>query len=358
MLKFNPIVFAVNKNYQIIIPVSGECFASLKVGGEEFFSHSNGMALQKSDVHKIDVPCDSLNQAGEYTVCLRPVTLRKGYGAETAEPFFKTYSFFAPPKDNLRAYNISDAHSLVCEPIAAAKAFGKIDVLILCGDIMHFCDKAEDFENVYKICSELTGGGIPVVSARGNHDMRGRMAERYADYMPAANGKIFYTFRVGSIWGVVLDCGEITADDNPAHGFTVCCDSFRREQTEFLKTVVANKEKEYAAEGVKTRLVVVHDPFFERHNPPYDVARDIFADWFEIIEPNINPDFWLCGHSHQCLVRRPPYSVLEFQIKTPLIMASTNGENFFRGGGFEFSDSGTYLTFVDNSGNAGEKIKI
>lgn len=358
MLKFNPTVFAVNKNYQIIIPVNAESFASVKVGNEEFFSHSNGMALPKSDVHKIDVPCDSLNQAGEYTVCLRPVTLRKGYGAETAEPFFKTYSFFAPPKDNLRAYNISDAHSLVCEPIAAAKAFGKIDVLILCGDIMHFCDKPEDFYNVYKICSELTGGNIPVVSARGNHDMRGRMAERYADYMPAADGKIFFTFTLGDLWGVVLDCGEITPDSNPDHGFTVCCDPFRREQTKFLKRIVENKNNEYAADGIKRRIIVVHDPFFERHTPPYDVSRDIFREWFDIIEPNIKPDFWLCGHSHLCEVRRPPYSVLEYPITTPLIMASTNGENFFRGGGFEFSADDIYLTFTNNSAEFSERIKI
>jgi len=357
MLKFNPAVFAVNKNYQIIVPASGESFCSVRIGESEYFSESNGMARLAS-VHKIDVPQVTLDEAGEYTVLLRPVIERKAYGAVTGEPKSYTYSFFQPPKSNMRIYNISDAHSQVLEPIAAAKAFGKIDLLILCGDIMHFCNSMDDFFNVYQICSEITGGNIPIVSTRGNHDMRGRMADRFAEFMPAADGKIFYTFSVGSLWGVVLDCGEITPDQNPDHGFTVCCDNFRREQTEFLKRVAEEAQNEYAAEHIKNRIVVVHDPFFEKHNPPYDVTRDIFRDWFDIIDANIKPDFWLCGHSHLCAVRRPPYSWDEFGIKTPLVMASTPGEGTFKGGGFELNDDGIYLTFNDNLGNFDEKIKI
>ncbi|MBQ8550885.1 MAG: metallophosphoesterase [Clostridia bacterium] len=357
MLKVNPTVFAVNKNYQIIVSAESESFCSVRVGEREFFSESNGMA-RLALVHKIDVPQSLLDSVGEYTVLIRPVTLRKGYGAETAEPMIYKYPFYAVPTGDIRAYNISDAHSLVNEPIAAAKAFGKIDLLILCGDVMNDCHTPESFENVYKICSAITCGSIPVVSARGNHDMRGRLADRFADYMPAADGKIFFTFTLGSLWGVVLDCGEITPDSNPEHGFTVCCDNFRREQTEFLKRIVENKETEYAAEGVKRKIVVVHDPFFEKHNPPYDVTRDIFREWFEVINPNIDPDFWLCGHSHLCEVRRPPYHIDEFGIKAPLVMASTNGKEFFRGGGFEFKDDGIYLTFTDNVGNRSDSIKI
>ncbi len=358
MLKTDPTVFAVNNVYQIIVPVEGMCFFSVKVGESEYFDASNGMMRCDTDVHRVEIPQEQLNAAGEYTVILRPVIARNTYGAETGEPISRTYVFRAPPQKDLRIYNISDAHSLVAEPIAAAKTFGEIDLLILCGDIMHVCDRPEDFMNVYKICSEITGGSIPVVSARGNHDMRGRCADRFAEYMPAANGKIFFTFRLGSLWGVVLDCGEITPDCNPEHGFTVCCDPFRREQTEFLKRVVDNSAAEYAAEGVKNRIVVVHDPFFERHNPPYDVARDIFKEWFTLINENMNPDLWLCGHSHRTEVRRPPYAVDEFGIKSPLVMASTPGKNFFCGGGFELGEGGIFLTFTDSSGEKSERIKI
>lgn len=358
MLRFNPTVFAVNDNYQIIIPVTRDSFAYIEIDDKRFFSHSNGVMRCESFIHKIDVPMSVLNGATAYTVCIRPVSERKGYGAETGEIRKYYFNFSKPPKDNIRIFNISDAHSLINEPIAAAKTYGQINALVLCGDIMHSCNSMEDFCNVYKICSEITGGNIPVVSARGNHDMRGKAAEKYQDYMPSADGKIYYTFRIGSIWGVVLDCGEITADSNPEHGFTICCDPFRHEQTDFLRRIVKDSENEYAADGVKNRIVVVHDPFFEKHNPPYDVARDIFRDWFDIIEKNIKPNFWLCGHSHRTEVRRPPYSVDEFGIKTPLVMASTPGDNFFCGGGFEFNDDGIFLTFADNMGKKEEPIKL
>ena len=188
MLKVNPTVFAVNKNYQIVIPVNEQSFAKIIVDGQEYYSESNGMARCSADIHKIDVPADKLNAAGEYKVCLRPVKERRWYGADTGEEKEYTFRFFAPPAENLRFYNISDAHSLVKEPIDAGRVFGKIDALFLCGDVMDNCDKVESFMNVYEICSALTGGSIPVVSARGNHDMRGRLADRFADYMPSAAG--------------------------------------------------------------------------------------------------------------------------------------------------------------------------
>lgn len=358
MLKTNPTVFAVNNVYQIIVPVENESFFWVRVGDKNFYDASNGIMRSATNIHKADIPQEALNEAGEYTVFLRPVLERKTYGVVTGDAISFTFPFKAPPAGNIRIYNISDAHGLVAEPIAAAKAFGKIDLLVLCGDIINDCNTNDCFMNIYKICSGITGGSIPVVSARGNHDMRGKYAEKFSECMPSANGKIYYTFNIGSLWGVVLDCGEITADSDPAHGFTVCCDPFRREQIEFLKGIVANKENEYAAKNIKNRIVVVHDPFFEKHIAPYDVARDIFKEWFEQINENINPDFWLCGHSHLTEVRFPGYAADEFGIKSPLVMASTPGNNFFVGGGIDLKDNGIFITFTDSNGKHFESIKI
>ena len=67
MLKTNPAVFAVNKNYQIIIPANCESFCSVLCGGREYFNHSAGI-MRLSRVHKVDIPMDVLNAAGEYEV--------------------------------------------------------------------------------------------------------------------------------------------------------------------------------------------------------------------------------------------------------------------------------------------------
>ncbi len=358
VLRFHPTVFAVNDEYQIIIPVTGASFARITVGGSEYIHHSNGMACLSSDIHRIHIPADKLNEAGEYKVCIRPVIERRSYGAMTENEREYTFRFYPPPIKSLRFYNISDAHSLVSQPIAAAKAYGRIDALILSGDVMNVCDCVEDFMHVYKICSEITGGSIPVVSARGNHDMRGRLADRFADYMPSADQNVYFTFRLGGLWGVVLDCGEITPDDNAAHGYTVCCDPFRRAQTAFLKQIVANAAKEYAALDVQWKVVVVHDPFFEKHAPPYDVSRDIYKEWCDIIKENIAPNFWISGHHHLTEIRRPPYNEDEFGINSPLVLASKVGKDYFCGGGFALSREKITVVFTDHNGNASETVEI
>lgn len=358
MMKTNPAVFIVNDTYEIIVPVDQETIFWVNVGGKDYFDALCGIMNIDKDIHKVYVPIEELNKAKKYTVFCREVLDRKPHKAITGETEEKTYEFTPVPEDDIKIYNISDAHSRVSEPIAAAKAFGKFDLLILNGDILDDCAAADSFMNVYTICSTLTGGNIPIVSARGNHDVRGKISHKYSEYMPSAKGDIFYTFRAGSIWGVVLDCGEITGDDDPAYNFTIRCNQFREAQSFFLKNVLKNAENEYEAEGVKTKIVVVHDPFFEKHTPPYDVSRDTLKEWFDIINPNIKPDLWLSGHSHKCEVRRPPYSADEFGINAPLLMASTPGDNYFKGGGIEISNNEITVTFTDSDGTVFDSIKL
>ena len=58
----------------------------------------------------------------------------------------------------------------------------------------HAADENE--RNYFDACCLLgavTGGRIPVVLARGNHDTCGRLAERFTDYFPANGKKTYYT---------------------------------------------------------------------------------------------------------------------------------------------------------------------
>ena len=34
------------------------------------------------------------------------------------------------------------------------------------------------------------------------------------------------TFRLGNLWGILLDCGEDKNDDRPEYGGTICCHAF------------------------------------------------------------------------------------------------------------------------------------
>jgi 3',5'-cyclic AMP phosphodiesterase CpdA len=150
----------------------------------------------------------------------------------------------------------------------------------------------------YKIASEITKGEYPCIVSRGNHDLRGYRAEELANYMPGDNGKSYYTFKVGCIWGILVDTGEDKDESLPVYGGTVCCHQFRLEQSEMIEKVIENADAEYGADDVKFKLVISHVPFTFKRKGDFDIEREIYSDWAKLIKNNIKPDLMLCGHTH------------------------------------------------------------
>ena len=356
MLKTAPAVFAVERNYQIMVTTVRPALFSVRVGGEEYFDESNGIMRSLCDIHRVTVPMAALDAAGEYTVCVRPLIERKPYFTETEPLWEQSFSFDPVPQDNVRVYHISDAHNRIDQPVAAAKAFGKIDLLVLNGDVIDHSGRPEKFNNVYEICAQLTGGSKPVVFSRGNHDMRGNYAEKFAEYTPNAGGNTYYTFRVGGLWGVVLDCGEDKADSHAEYGFTVSCGQFRRRQTAFLRQVIANKEREYAAEGVTRRLVISHVPFAARFGAPFNIEEDVYAEWARLLCEEVKPDLMLCGHVHQIGVWKKGGEKDVFGQPCDVIVGAIPEKERWVGCGLVLRANGTDVVFNDNNGDVLEKI--
>lgn len=63
------------------------------------------------------------------------------------------------------------------------------------------------------------------------------------------NGDSYYTFRLGKIWGMALDCGEDKMDKDPEYGSTICCHAFRQQETAFIRQVIADARTAYEAES-------------------------------------------------------------------------------------------------------------
>ncbi|MBO5845295.1 MAG: hypothetical protein J6Q77_01490, partial [Clostridia bacterium] len=131
-----PIVYAVGQEYQILVPVSSETIMWVQVGEERYCDDSNGVFRSNTTTHKMTVPMDVLDRAGGYTVCFRRVIERKPYFSKTGEIEQYTSVFRPIPRDGqINIYHIADAHNVVEAPVAAARCFGKPDLLILNGDI-------------------------------------------------------------------------------------------------------------------------------------------------------------------------------------------------------------------------------
>ena len=348
-----PVVYAVGKNYQILVPVNCETLMWVSVGDKCYYDDSNGILRSAVTTHKMTIPMEELDKEKKYTVCYRRIIERKPYFSETGEVEYYESEFRPVEKSPVNIYHIADAHNRVEQPVAAGRYFGNnLDLLVLNGDIPNHSGKIEYFTAIHQIASELTSGEIPTVFSRGNHDTRGIYAENIADHTPTDNGCSYYSFRLGHIWGLVLDCGEDKPDTNAEYGNTICCADFRRRETDYIKKIIANSNDEYLAEGVTNRIVIVHNPFTQTFNPPFDIEQETFGEWAKLLKDHIKPQFMLCGHVHKCYIS-PVGSERDHKGQPCVVITASRPqkEGPFGGGAITLDSDGCRVVFNDSDGN-------
>ncbi len=300
VLKFDPCVYMVERDYQIIFLTETMGIGWIEIDGERFTDEEGGI-LKYSKVHKIDVDGEKLNTARRYTVVFVEYAEKPSYRPMGVEKVRKEYAFKPLEGDKFRLMQFADTHNRIDCPLELYRSVGECDVILLNGDINNSSKSIDQFDTSFAIGGEASRGEIPMIHARGNHDTRGSDSQYLLDYIPTVTRKnkreTFYTVRQGSVWGLVLDCGEDKYDTNDEYGGTVLFNDFRDRETKFIESVVANKENEYAAPGVKHRFVFCHIPFNRCHSYPFDVARDTYDHWLELLE-KMDIDLMLCGHIH------------------------------------------------------------
>ncbi len=349
MLKNTPAVFAVGNNYQIMVPVTKPSLFWVEVDGKCFYDEQNGIMRSLCTTHRVSVPMEVLDNAREYTVCERLIIDRKPYFPETEEPVRSTFAFRPVPDESIRIYHVADAHNKVDEPVAAAEKFGDIDLLVMNGDIPNHSGDIAYFDTIYEIAEKITHGNIPIVFARGNHDMRGYFAEQIAEYTPNQNGNTYYSFRLGNVWGLVLDCGEDKDDSSLEYGFTVACHCFRERQTEYIKSIIKNSETEYAAEGIEHKLIICHNPFTVQLDAPFNIEKELYSEWASLIKENIKPELMLCGHLHRLAVSEVGDEMDHLGQPCTVVVGSNVGDGFHAGCGIELhNDKTTKIEFYSN----------
>ena len=209
----------------------------------------------------------------------------------------------------------------------------------------------ENFDAIHSIAAEISGGRIPVICSRGNHDLRGLCAEKLADYMPNAEGKTYYTFRVGGVWGLVLDCAEDKPDDHEEYGHMICCHAFRKRETEFIKSVIAKGE--YNEQGIENKVVIVHNPFTHKLKPPFDIEGEVYTEWARLVEDNIKPDLMICGHTHKVGIYERGCEFDDYGQPCTLVVAAEVSGEHYAGCGFTFDKDS--ITVICTNGN-GETV--
>lgn len=357
-LKTYPVVYAVGKNYQIIFVAKCEMVAWVNINGKDYFDHSNGVIRSRKTTHIISVPMEELNRSKKYTICYMPVFTRRPFNSDVGEKAEITFNFRPVESETIRIYNLTDTHSKIDTPVQAA-SYNEFDLLIMAGDNPNSAQTIEEFDTVHELAGKVTKGEIPVVFARGNHDLMGACAENFSEYTPSENGKSYFTFRLGDMWGMVLDIGPDRQDNYDGYNNTMCGSFFREEETKFIENVIKNAKNEYKAKGVKKRIVVSHVAFTQKYSYPFDVDTDLMYYWSKLLREKIKPQIFFSGHDHATSVY---YKGGKRDFKgqaCPIVMASNphmklmKEENIdkFTGGLVVVDNKTVTVTYNDNENN-------
>ncbi|MDP3130204.1 MAG: metallophosphoesterase, partial [Bacillota bacterium] len=302
-LTVQPTVYAVEHDYQIVWSTSSPATGTLTVGGVTYGDEYAGSLRSNETVHKVSVPMSALDAAGTYTISSTHYLYRGPYSGIAGATVAKTYEFDPIRADDemITQYTLSDVHEYRRAAVRAANAIEGLDLLVLAGDISSTYESREDLEFIGELAWDVTQGRIPVVFARGNHDVKGVYADQLFRYVGAtAAGDFYYPFYLDGIAGVVLDLGEDHADDWWEFYDTADYDGYRIEQTAFLADLVASGV--FADPSIDFRVAVCHMPV--TLVSPDGFLAEVKEDWTLLLN-QLDIDAMYSGHLHQLFALTP-----------------------------------------------------
>ncbi len=295
-----PTVFAIEDRYEILVNTTENGQCAIRIGEETFYDEKAGILISETKTHKISVSKELLEKEEGYTVLYRKTIVKKSYYSQF-EDEKEAYFSFQPLKktENIKLYHIADVHCRFAEAVSAASYFGEeLDLLVVNGDIAEV-NHEESFFDVAKFTGELTGGKIPVIFARGNHDTRGKLATRYAEFFPTEHENTYFTATLGKLSFVVLDCGEDKVDSQEEYGGTNRFEPFRRRETAFLQNLSDFGDQTVIAVSHICPVRTVHVP-----NPLFEIEKEVYAEWNRELE-RLGVKFMLTGHIHRAALIPP-----------------------------------------------------
>lgn len=298
-INIGPVVYAVEDQYQIVFSTSAESTAWVEIGGKNYYDAYNGSTRKFDRIHKIEVPMADLDAAKQYTVHAQKSIYTGPFGGFMGRDISQTVTFRpVDTSDGVQYLSFSDVHMNDKLAVATASYAPAYDFLILAGDIISDVETfdAANFNN--QVAYGITKGEIPVVYARGNHDVKGRYAEELHKFVGAKGEKFYYNFYFNDVYGLVLDIGEDHDDDWWEYYGTAHYDEYRQEQIEFLQGEIAKADYDH----YRYHLSACHIPIpfvNSRHN-----HEAVKAEMTDLLN-QMDIDMAVCGHQHQLMIFEP-----------------------------------------------------
>lgn len=301
---YGAVVYAVEDDYQIVFSTSDSAICWVEIGGERYYDLYAGSMRSADKVHKVTVPQAVLDVAGSYTTCAKQMIYRGPFGGYTGKTISNDYNFRpVDSSDGLYHVAISDVHEAVEAATAAATAVDVLplssdirntDFVVLLGDLVSMVETEKDAQLANELAHAITKGEIPVIYARGNHEIKGEYAEDLYKYVGSKNQEYAYTVTLGDddVFAVVLDLGEDHEDDWWEYYGTARFDLYRQAQTEMLQEILEAGDYE----NYRYRMMACHIPVVHVDKNGYFEA--FRREWTELLN-EMELDIGLSGHEHE-----------------------------------------------------------
>ncbi len=256
--------------------------------------------------HQITIKGLESGKTYNYRVFSREVLKKNGekvfYGEVASSRVYKKEPFkiktFKSDVDSLTFTMVNDIHSNAKRLEAFLRNCATDDFILLNGDMSSTMDSPNQiFEGYLNSITKSTYSSIPVFLARGNHESRGEFSEGYLDLFPTPTGKPYYTAKIGKFFFIFLDGGEDKTDSDIEYYDTADFDNYRKEQGEWLKTVLDSDD----FKNSQKRIIVTHIP------PAWGAWHGSlhFRKIFSPILKGKKIDVILSGHLHKHVFYKP-----------------------------------------------------
>jgi len=299
-----------------IAPDDQSCFYDIE--RTRYYDAPTGVK-ETSTIHSVTIDGLTPNTVYRYRVYAREVLEHKGnfvaYGrAKATSPYdLLTFRTVNPAQKAVNFGIVNDIHgdkqklaSLINQCDLA-----NTDFFIFNGDMVSVSENQEQvFKGFMDTAVTLFASTIPMYYCRGNHETRGAMATRYNQYFSPGLRHIYYTFRQGPVFFVVLDGGEDKPDWDIEYYDITDYDTYRTVQAEWLAEVV--KSEDYLNSPYK--VVICHMPPEKNWHGSYEVLQK-----FVPVLNQAKPDVFISGHCHEYYWREA-----NSQVQFPVLINDNN----------------------------------
>ena len=334
-------VFITDDGYQIAFSSSHPSTGAVEVNGKTYYDSTNG-ENNVSKLHKLSVPKDELDLARAYTIRTRSVAFNTAYLPSKGRIIEKSFSFRpVDGSDGIKIYNLSDTHECFTGPANAASYFGEeLDLLILNGDIINEVSTQYQISLIYKLAHKVTGGEIPVIFVRGNHECNGKLASRLNEFVGCSKRGFYFNAKFGSALSLlVLDTVNDMKDGNPFISPIANFDTVRSQESEWLKNNDWN--------DCTYNIILSHIPY---PLSGYQSEKKSWSGWARELASLTagKAQLALCGHSHKTHFAEegtPDNEVVGFPVARGAIRSNKYPD---RAGVSPFEFTGTAIELKDN----------